>query len=153
MKKSALIPCRQPGCKHEGFDTPQGEAMHYNRVHSRLILVPKQKAAAKNGHHEPIKLSPARAEVTAPEEKPARKLKKQTPAGTIRRKYTRRQKGQQTQASVDILFCPRCLTNLHGVGVGMAMANANSLVNGCPKCGLDLRIVAVGMAMQQTQKV
>ena len=124
--------------------------MHYGRVHSRLILVPRQKAG-KNGHSGPIKLSPSRAEATPATEKPERLLKKQTPVK--RRKYAKRQKLQATSASVDILFCPRCLTNLHGVGVGMAMANANSLVNGCPKCGLDLRIVAVGMAMQQTQKV
>lgn len=120
--------------------------MHYGRVHSRLILVPRQKAGQKNGHHEPIKLSPARSETTSPE----KAAKKQTPVK--RRKYAKRQKVEATSANVDILFCPRCLTDLHGVGVGMAMAKVNSPVNGCPKCGLDLRVVAVGMALKLTGK-
>jgi hypothetical protein len=151
MKKTALIPCRQPGCKHEPFDTPQGEAMHYNRVHSRLILVPKQKGQ-KNGHsHEPIKLSPPRSEASAPPAETAPRLLKKQTALKHRRKYTKRQKAEST-ANVDILFCPRCLTDLHAVGIGMAMANVNSTVNGCPKCGLDLRIVAVGMALKQAGK-
>lgn len=119
--------------------------MHYGRVHSRLILVPRQKKRqSANGHSkELIKLTPERAP-----EAPVEKLKK--PA-VIRRQY--RKKKVEAPIQVDILFCPSCLTDLHSVGVGMAMAKTNSKVNGCPKCGLDLRVVAAGMAVAQSGKV
>jgi len=38
--KQTLIPCREKGCKHELFPTPNGERMHYHRVHSKRVPDP-----------------------------------------------------------------------------------------------------------------
>jgi len=122
--------------------------MHYHRTHSDRIRVPHEKrhksaALGTNGHHtedDPVK---NRLAATAAPALPTKK-----------RKYRKRQAYVDAPAAeVEIMFCPSCLTNLHGVAVGMVMAKAKTKVNGCPKCGLNIKTVAIGMIMDQNRKV
>lgn len=134
-KRNQKVPCRIPGCLKGPFKSAHAEAIHFSLAHSGRLQ-------GGNGHSDPkADLGRNRLAAATPAEPP------------VRRKYRKRRKNLNLPAAeVEIMFCPSCLTDLHGVAVGMVMAKAKTKVNGCPNCGLDLSTVAAGMMLHGSGK-
>ena len=106
-KTAKLIPCREHGCDHAPFTTPQGESLHFHRVHSGNVQVKNQKRFTPpdltangngNGHA-----------AVAPVKKPKKQYKK----------HQAKSKPETTTKKVN--FCPECGESIYHVALGMAM--------------------------------
>lgn len=108
-KQANKFPCRECG---KEFTSPQGEALHYHRIHSGKVPTFKRGTHRRNHSREDSETTPA----------PSPENNGTTSGAPAKRRYTK----QAAHVDITVNYCPVCGCDMKSVATGIALAAARA---------------------------